>query len=226
MSDPDELVKIAKAKAKSDAKIAAKTGQGQSIADLLEKGDKRQKELGKASGKLEITPISEKALEQREKKLDEQFAESLDHFTQLARGVYFGRRSSSKEERLFLEDQYGGICQICQKRIIKHDGSPYFEAINIISFHKLPERLSASSYLGWNSLCLCPNCAAEYNNCSKKISTMYDQIVGTKIIPDDEDPIEISIEMPEGRKRIIKYSPRHFLALQRALKIFKEERDT
>ena len=54
---------------------------------------------------------------------------------------------------------------------------------------------------------------------------MYGQIVETQIIPGDEDPIEIAIEMPEGRSRYIKYSPRHFLALQRALKIFKEEHD-
>ena len=225
LSDPDELVKIAKAKAKSDAKIAAKEGSGKSIKDLLGKGDKSQKESGKGPEDLDIAPISAKALEKREKKLDEEFAESLDHFTQLARGVYFGRRASSKEERLFLEDQYGGICQICQKKIVKHDGNPYFEAINIISFSELPERLSASSNLGWNSLCLCPNCAAEYNNCSKKISTMYSQIIDTEIVPDDEDPIEISIEMPEGKSRYIKYSPRHFLALKRALEIFKEEQD-
>lgn len=225
LSDPDELVKIAKAKAKSDAKIAAKAGQGQSIKDMLEKGDKTQKDPGKGPDTLEVDPISDKALEKREKKLDEKFAESLDHFTQLARGVYFGRRASSKEERLFLESQYSGFCQICQKKIVKHDGKPYFEAINIISFSKLPDRLSASSNLGWNSLCLCPNCAAEYNNCSKKISTMYSQIVSTQVVPGDEDPIEISIEMPEGRSRYIKYSPRHFLALKRALEIFKEEQD-
>jgi len=225
LADPDELVKIAKAKAKSDAKIAAKAGQGKSIKDMLEKGDRKQKEQGKDPDTLEVAPISKKALEKREKKLDEAFAESLDHFTQLTRGVYFGRRASNKEERLFLEDQYGGICQICQKRIIKYDGTPYFEAINIISFNKLPDRLSASSDFGWNSLSLCPNCAAEYNNCSKKISTMYKQIISTQITPDDEDPIEIAIEMPEGRSRHIKYSPRHFLALKRALDIFKEEQD-
>lgn len=224
-SDPNELVKIAKAKAKSDARIAAKAGQGQSIKDTLEKGDKRQKEKGKNSERLEVAPISKKALENREKKLDEAFAESLDHITQMARGVYFGRRASNKEERLFLEDQYDGFCQICQKRIVKHDGRPYFEAINIISFYKLPDRLSKSSNLGWNSLSLCPNCAAEYNNCSKKISTMYDQIINTQVIPDDDEPIEIAIEMPEGRSRHIKYSPRHFLALKRALVIFKEEQD-
>ena len=225
LSDPNELVKIAKAKAKSDAKIAAKAGQRQSIKDMLEKGDKNQKDPGKGPDTIEVSPISEKALEKREKKLDEEFAESLDHFTSLARGVYFGRRASSKEERLFLETEYSGICQICQKKIVKHDGNPYFEAINIISFNKLPDQLSASSNLGWNSLCLCPNCAAEYNNCSKKISTMYSQIVSTEIVPGEEDPIEISIEMPEGRSRRIKYSPRHFLALQRALEVFKEEQD-
>ena len=225
LADPDALVKIAKAKAKSDAKSAAKENSGKTIKELLEKGDKTQKEAGKGSDTLDIAPISAKALEKREKKLDEAFAESLDHFTQLAKGVYFGRRASSKEERIFLEEQYGGICQVCQKRIVKHDGNPYFEAINIISFNKLPERLSACSNLGWNSLCLCPNCAAEYNNCSKKISTMYSQILETQIKPGDEDPIEISIEMPEGRNRYIKYSPRHFLALQRALVLFKEEQD-
>ena len=224
-SDPAELVKLAKAKAKSDAKQAAKAGQGQSIQDLMKKGDKTQKTPAKGSDELEIASISKKALEKREQKLDKEFAESLDHFTQFARGIYFGRRSSNKEERQFLEDQYGGICQICQKRIIKYDGNPYFEAINVLSFNKLPERLSASSDLGWNSLCLCPNCAAEYNNCSKKISTMYRQIIDSRIIPDDEEPIEISIELPEGKHRNIKYSPRHFLALKRALEVFKEEQD-
>ena len=144
----------------------------------------------------------------------------------MGQGVYFGRRSSNKEERTFLETEYGGVCQICEKTIVKHDGSPYFEAINIISFDKLPEQLSASSYLGWNSLCLCPNCAAEYNNCSKKISTMYDQIVKTQITPGDEEPILISMEMPEGKHRCIKYSPRHFLALQKALEFFRIEQDT
>lgn len=223
-SDPDELVKLAKAKAKNDAKRDSKTGR--SIEDLLKGGDKIQKEPVKDPGPLVISPISENAFEKREKKLDEEFAKSLDHYIKMGQGVYFGRRSSNKEERTFLETEYGGVCQICEKTIVKHDGSPYFEAINIISFDKLPEQLSASSYLGWNSLCLCPNCAAEYNNCSKKISTMYDQIVKTQITPGDEEPILISMEMPEGKHRCIKYSPRHFLALQKALEFFKIEQDT
>ena len=224
-SDPDALVKMAKANANRKARDAAKTEQRKSIKDMLEKSDRKQQEHEKHSDTFEITPISKKALEKREKKLDEAFAESLDHFTQLDRGIYFGRRASNKEERIFLQNEYGGICQICQKKIIKYDGSPYFEAINIIKFNKLPERLSASSNLGWNSLSLCPNCAVEYNYCSKKISTMYSQITGKQINPDDEEPIEISIEMPEGRNRYVKYSPRHFLALKRALEIFKEEKD-
>ena len=223
LSDPEELVKMAKAKAKSDAKLAAKAGEGKSIKDILGKGDKPQKEPPKGPDGLEVAPISEKALEKREKKLDEEFAESLDHFTYISPGIHFGRRACSKEERTFLKDQYGGICQICQKRIIKHNGEPYFEAINIIAFNELPDKLSATDYLGWNSLSLCPNCAAEYNNCSKKISTMYNQILSMPVIPDEEDPIEISIEMPEGRNRYIKYSPRHFLALKKALEIFREE---
>ena len=225
LADPEELVKIAQAKAKSDAKIAAKKEQGQSIEDLLHKGDKRQGGPLKGSGELEVSPISEKAMENREKKLDKEFAESLHHFILLTPGIHFGRRASSDEERTFLEGEYDGICQICQKKIVKHNGAPYFEAINIIAFNKLPEKFSASSYLGWNSLCLCPNCAAEYNNCSKKISTMYSQIITTPVIPESEDPIIITIEMPEGKERHIKYSPRHFLALKKALEIFREEQN-
>ena len=92
----------------------------------------------------------------------------------------------------------------------------------IIKFNDMPEQLQATGKFGWNSLCLCPNCAAEYNYCSKRISTIYDQIMKTEVEPDSDDPIAINIEIPQGKKRTIKYSPRHFLALKRALNTFPD----
>ena len=67
------------------------------------------------------------------------------------RGLSFSSRPSNKEERIFLEQEYDGHCQICLKQIRKYNGEHYFEAINIIKFSKLPERLANSGKYGWNS---------------------------------------------------------------------------
>ena len=92
------------------------------------------------------------------------------------------------------------------------------------NFSKLPERLANSGKYGWNSLCLCPNCAAEYNYCSKKISSLYDQVMQMEVEPGSEETLDIGIEMPEGKARRIRYSPRHFMALKEAFKIFAYEK--
>lgn len=226
MANPEELVKIAKAKARSEAKEASKKG-GKSITDLLGEGDKKQAGAGKKPDG-DISPISESGKEKREKKLDEAFMASLDQRIRVAsamRGLSFARRESSPEERAFLEQEYGGVCQICQKQILKYNDEPYFEAINIIKTSNLDDRLLPTMQYGWNSLCLCPNCAAEYNNCSKKISTIYEQVIEAEVEPGSDEAIKIQIEMPEGRRRFIAYSPRHMIALQRAFKIFTEAQD-
>ena len=223
MKSPEALIKVAKAMAKNEATIAAREGKSKSIQDLLESGDKGQQNSGKAKGPLEVVPISTKAKEKREKNLDKQLADSLDQLIRVTRGLYFASRSSNKEERLFLEQEYGGHCQICQKQILKHNGEFYFEAINFLRFNQMPEKLLASSGYGWNSLCLCPNCAAEYNNCSKKISTVYDQIMNQDVIAGSEDTIDINIELPMGEAKKIHYSPRHFMALKKAMILFAKE---
>lgn len=189
---------------------------------MLKKGDKAQSAQGSSSGNPDINPISEKGIEKRTKNLDEQFEKSLDYITNVTKGVYFANRESNKEERMFLEQEYQGSCQICLKKIIKHNGEHYFEAINIFRFNDMPDQLRASGKFGWNSLCLCPNCAAEYNYCSKKISSLYDQVVAKEVEPNSDEAICIDIEIPEGKKRTIKYSPRHFIALKEALKLFSD----
>ena len=160
-----------------------------------------------------------KALEM--KQLSE-LADSLDNFIHVAKGLQFASRTSNKEERAFLEEQYDGVCQICGEQILKYNGDVYFEAINVIKYSKLPEKLANSSKYGWNSLCLCPNCAEKYNYSSKKISSLYEQVMDLDVIPGSEETIDICIEMPMGRKKYIHYTPRHFMALKEALKIFAE----
>lgn len=222
ISKPEDLAKMAKAYAKSQAKEEAKKGKAKSVKDLIQQGDKDQKEHGDQESELEVSPISEKGKKRREQNLDKELAESLDSFIGIAKGLQFASRSSNAEERLFLEQEYDGHCQICLKKIIKHNGEVYFEAINIIKFSKLPEKLANSSKYGWNSLCLCPNCAAEYNYASKKISTIYDQVMSLDAEPNSEETIDIDIEMPKGKQRRIRYTPRHFIALKQAFKMFAE----
>lgn len=222
LSKPEDLVKVAKAMAKNEAKEEARKGKGKDIKNLIEQGNKEQQEGGSHNSELEIAPISEKGKKRREENLDRELAESLDNFIHVARGLQFASRSSNKEEREFLEQEYDGICQICGEQILKYNGDVYFEAINVIKYSKLPEKLENSSKYGWNSLCLCPNCAAKYNYSSKRISSIYDQVMNLEVIPGSEETIDICIELPAGRKRYIHYSPRHFMALKEALKIFAE----
>ena len=224
LSDPEALAKVAKAMAKNEAQMEAKKNKVKSAKELIEQGDRKQRESGKDDMELEISPISEKGKLKREQNLDRQLADSMDNFISVARGLSFSSRPSNKEERIFLEQEYDGHCQICLKQIRKYNGEHYFEAINIIKFSKLPERLANSGKYGWNSLCLCPNCAAEYNYCSKKISSLYDQVMQMEVEPGSEETLDIGIEMPEGKARRIRYSPRHFMALKEAFKIFADEK--
>lgn len=224
VANPEELIKAAKAMARSEAQAEAREQKASTIKDLIEQGDRKQKQTSTGrQNDFEVTAISSKAKERREKALDEQFAASMDNFVRFSRRLRFVSQKSNDEERRFLAQEYDGFCQMCLKRIVKWNGDYYFEAINIVGFDELPEKLERTNKYGWNSLCLCPTCAAEYRYCSKKISSMADQIEATEVIPGSEDAIVIDIEIPEGRKRSIRYSPRHFLALKEALKVFAEE---
>jgi hypothetical protein len=222
LSSPEDLLKVAKAMAKNQAKEEARKGKAKSAKELIELGDKAQASDGEKDTGLEVSPISEKGKKRREENLDKELAASLENFTSIAKGLQFASRSSNAEERQFLEQEYDGHCQICLKKIVKYNGDNYFEAINVIKYSKLPERLANSSKYGWNSLCLCPNCAAEYNYASKKISSMYDQIMSLDVEPGSDETVDIDIEMPVGKRRRIRYSPRHFMALKEAMKLFAE----
>lgn len=222
INNPEEALNYKRAKEKSEAKIAAQEEKKRSLKERLESSDRTQKEYAN-NREFESNPISEKALEKRSKKLEEELVASLDNHVSVTRGVHFTRRDCNPEERTFLKEEYEGYCQMCQKKIIKYDGSCYFEAINVIKQSTIYDELANSFGLGWNSMSLCPNCAAEYNYCSKKISTIYEQVMSTEIEPGSEEFIEIEVEIPEGKQRTIKYSPRHFLALKKAFEVLAKE---
>lgn len=222
IKNPKDVVEIAKAMAKKEAQRDAK--QRKSLKQLIEEGNQDQEEPIDTIDGFEINPISEKALKKREQKLEEELAASMDHFIRVAPGLTFTRKSCNLEEKQFLEQEYDGKCQVCGKVIVKYNGEHYFEAINIIKYNKLPEKLEKSSKYGWNSLSLCPTHAAEYNYCSKVISSIYDQVMELNVVPGSEEPLIINIELPKGKGRTIKYTPRHFLAMKEAFMIFKDEK--
>lgn len=130
-------------------------------------------------------------------------------------------REDNSEERAFLEMEYKGRCQICGKEIPLKNGSGYvFEA------HKLTKDLSldyrSSRETGWDSLCLCPNCAAELSNCpNNAASAVLKQIDSAGGLLKDERGISIPI-MVRGVPRTLTYSQRHYLRLAAALKQFDE----
>lgn len=224
LGNTDALVKAASAMAKSEAREEAKKGKAKTIEDLIRNADKHQQDTAKPLNGLEVNPISETGKRKREENLDRILAESMNEEVYVAKGLQFASRTSNEEERQFLLAEYSGSCQICGKQIIKHDGDEYFEAINVIKFSSMNANLARSSKLGWNSLCLCPNCAAEYNYCSKKISSIYEQVMAKDAVPGSDIPIGIEIELPEGTRRTIHYSPRHFIALKEAFRIFTEQK--
>ena len=220
LNNKDDLLQAAKVIAKNKTKDGGR--KGPSLIDLIGSGDVPQTELGVPSD-TDIVPMSSNAIHRRETKLDKEFAETLENKFTITRSLSFGRRESTKEEKEFLSAQYNGVCQICGKYITNHKGEPYFEAINIIRTSDLDDRIRPSLRRGWNSLCLCPNCAAEYKYCSKKISTLYEQVQNTRVMAGSDEPVQITIELPMGEKKQIRYTPQHFIALQSAFKIFGEE---
>lgn len=94
--------------------------------------------------------------------------------------------------------------------------------MTIISTADLPEKHRNSAELGWNSLCLCPNCAAKYRYSGKKLATFMEQVEGATITPGDSERIRVNIELA-GRTTEIRFAPKHFVALQVGMRRLDEE---
>ena len=162
----------------------------------------------------------------RQKKLEEDFEKSLLGNQKVHKTWrYVAPAKSSALEKQFVKEQYHGKCQICDKSIRKFNGDVYFEAINIINTSLLDDKYKNLLQAGWNTLSLCPNCAAEYRHCAKNLSDFEQQVqnVSNETLQRNS-LIDIYISL-KGQAISIKFTPRHLLALQIAFKTFMESEE-
>lgn len=135
----------------------------------------------------------------------------------------FGKITAlTKEERRCLFTWYHGKCQMCNTVIFRYDHKPHFLAINVINTQHLTDSVKQTMKLAWNSLSLCPNCAAKYRYCSKDVSGLYEQIMQKEISDESPEHIVLTIELDEKMQEI-HYTPEHFLALKKAIQLIDSE---
>ena len=158
----------------------------------------------------------------RERMLEESFQEGLEGTTIVAPWLHYVYSESNLGEKTFLASQYYGKCQICGKQIFRSNGKPYFEACNILPTNAIPDRYKHSISEGWNFLCLCPNCAAEFKYGKKNLSELISMIQDYHVKENDENLITCRIEM-QGEHRAIKYTGKQFLALQKAIGFYSDD---
>jgi len=159
--------------------------------------------------------------ERRITKLEEEFDKSMKTPDIVNKHLIYVCANSGKEEKAFLYGQYKGKCQICGTIIRKFDSKNYFVARNIIKTSDLDSKYLTSIETGWNSLCLCPNCAAEYLYCSKDISSLPQQVKSKDVKEGTSNKIGVDIVL-QGTHKTIYYTPKHFLALKTALEVYDD----
>lgn len=159
--------------------------------------------------------------ERREQKLKETMSEEKEP---KPKTTITKRVNVNKEEKLFVGTEYSGRCQVCSKVIFKKDGSRYFEATNLLNTGHLEEDYLAGLSTGWNTLCLCPNCAAEFKYGAVSLYDFEDKVATTEIERNYDEFYDFVIEM-QGEERVLHYTPKHLMALQTALEYFKEHKE-
>ena len=192
-----------------------------SLTEALKEENKDQTEFNEDDGY--GRDISVKNPSARAKKQQEDFEEGLEKRVNVKHVMKYTYSSkTSMFEKQFIREQYRGRCQICKREPIrKHNGDIYFEAINIISTANLDKNLLNNVEQGWNTLCLCPTCAAEYRYCSKNLDRFEEQVEKTIVEAGKNELIPVEIELKQQQIKIV-FTPRHFIALQSAFKVYKK----
>ena len=111
---------------------------------------------------------------------------------------------------------------MCGTMIVGYNQVPHFVAKNIINTQIIPANLRHTMELGWNSLCLCPNCAMKYDVCSRDISSLYEQILEKPIGEGKTSKVILTIEL-NGKNQSICYEPEHFWALKKVIQLLDNE---
>ena len=223
LTDPEKLAEYTNAVHKQQIKqLKKEQQQGKSPNEILEEMVGKYGKSGEIGNLPDAEPIGD--IEKRTKKLEQEFAESMDHHNTLPLSTlkYTFQDKLTPGEKAFLEAQYNGYCQICDEYIMKYDGTHHFQAINMFKTTALAEEFKKALDLGWNSMCVCPNCSAKYRYGIKDMSTFGKQVNSHEVESGEDEYIYITIGLQDEAVKI-KYSPKHFLALQTALRIFKEQ---
>ena len=161
-----------------------------------------------------------KNLDKRRIKLEKEF-DDRDEPQVPIKKLRFVLEKPGTEEKTFVKNEYHGHCQICgNEGILTSKGKRYFEAINIFNTGKLDESLQLNLGLGWNTLSLCPNCAAKFKYSQITISSLIEQVQHIDINDAQSSFFDISINL-EGKSTTIRFTPKHLLALQVAIKKLK-----
>ena len=162
-----------------------------------------------------------KNLDKRRLKLEKEFDDREEPQTSIKK-LQFVLEKPGTEEKTFVRNEYHGHCQICgNEGILTSKGKRYFEAINIFNTGKLDESLQLNLELGWNTLSLCPNCAAKFKYSQITISSLIEQAQHIDINAAQSSFFDISINL-EGKPTTVRFTPKHLLALQVAIKKIKE----
>lgn len=159
--------------------------------------------------------------ERRQSKIHEEIAEEK---APQKKTTVTRKTAVNQEEKTFVGTEYSGRCQICDKVIFKKDGTRHFVAINLLDTGHLREEYLQGLSTGWNTLCLCPNCAAEYKYGAVSFFDFEEKVKDITIDKHYRDFYEFAIQM-QGEEKILRYTPRHMISLQTALKFFAENKD-
>ena len=222
LEHPDELTQLTRAEQKRLERERKRDERGK-LSDR-EKLETELQKRGKAEAP-QAPPEEYESVsnpERRRKKIETEFRESMDFRVKVPRTKlkYTFQDDASPEEKSTLAEWYqGGYCQICRTAIVKWDGRLHFQAVNFLDTSEFHARERATLDLCWNSLCLCPNCAAKYRYGPKDISTFVEQVRARTVEPGCDEAIPIRIGL-QGKQETIHYAPKHFLALQAAINVF------
>lgn len=180
------------------------------------------------------SPVSN--VDRRTKSLEAELIEKLSQTGDAApRGkvvyttIEYGSTSDNadnEKEKAFLLKEYGGICQICSEQIAVSRGQhkyPYY----FVARKLMPNKILDSAYQqtnevdGWNSLSLCPNCAAKIRYAQLNVDTVEEQIENITIKDGVSKTYGIKIIL-DNKKEVITYTPKHILALKTVLAVLKK----
>ncbi len=189
-----------------------KSKKGKSFTETVNAASKPQTNADDDDYEEYYTSSGTKDMEPRKIKLDKEFSDR-DNINLPIKHIRLSMVTTNLEERSFLSHLYNGRCQICGADwVVTSKGKHYFEAINIFSTKELDENLQINLDLGWNSLCLCPRCAARFKYSQLGISTFIDQVINTDYNEPGKSGFGINITL-ENKPETIHFSREHFVAL-------------